>query len=91
MDLDKDSQQVLEKLMENGLYSIGIEDNVKIMELENKLMDIILSILLNKIINISILIISEILMQWMLLSKPSIIKLMFNIKLLVEYLILDSY
>ena len=57
MDLDKDSQQVLEKLMENGLFLIEIEDNVKTMVLVNKLMDIIQFILPDKIINISILII----------------------------------
>lgn len=54
---EEDSNQVSEKEKENGLFSIEIEDKLLIMVKENKLMDIILFILLDKDHNISISII----------------------------------
>jgi hypothetical protein len=57
MDLVKDFLQISEKLKENGQYLTEIEDKLLIMVMENKLMDIILFILPDKIHNIFILII----------------------------------
>ena len=54
MDLEKDSQLTSEKLMENGLFSTGIEDKLKIKVQAGKPMAIIQFILLDKILNISI-------------------------------------
>jgi hypothetical protein len=50
---EKDSSQVSEKPKANGLFSTGTEDRSSTMDKENKLMDIIQSILLEKEPNIS--------------------------------------
>jgi hypothetical protein len=44
MDLEKDSNIVSERQMENGLYSIETEDKLLTKEMVNKLTDIILFI-----------------------------------------------